>query len=175
MERQHFADRLFAAVKERGSAVVVGLDPDLSLIPAHLFPRDGSMSARQRAALGVTRFLTGILSAVADVAAAVKPQLAYFERLGPAGLEAYETIVAEAKRHGLLVIADAKRNDIAQTAWQSSLRVPGPQGRRRPGAARFEGRDGVPGGAGGKGEAGDPGGARGKGRARPRRRAARAP
>lgn len=127
MERQHFADRLFAAVKERGSAVVVGLDPDLSLIPAHLFPRDGSMSARQRAALGVTRFLTGILSAVADVAAAVKPQLAYFERLGPAGLEAYETIVAEAKRHGLLVIADAKRNDIAQTAWQYSYAYLGPR------------------------------------------------
>src|SRR5690606_3440789 len=41
-----------------------------------------------------------------------------FERLGPPGFEAYERIVACAREHGLIVIADGKRNDIAATAEQ---------------------------------------------------------
>src|SRR5690606_11755408 len=112
-----FADRLFAAVQSKESAVVVGLDPDPRFIPASLLPRSGS-GARQRLAAGVSRFLEEIVAAVASAAVAVKPQLAYFERLGPPGFEAYERIVACAREHGLIVIADGKRNDIAATAEQ---------------------------------------------------------
>ena len=47
---------------------------------------------------------------------AVKPQLACFERLGAPGWEALEQVVAIARDHGLLVIADGKRGDVPVTA-----------------------------------------------------------
>jgi orotidine-5'-phosphate decarboxylase len=57
-----------------------------------------------------------VLEAVADLVPAVKPQLAFFEQYGSAGIQAFEDTVQAAKNRGLLVIADAKRNDIASTA-----------------------------------------------------------
>jgi orotidine-5'-phosphate decarboxylase len=63
---------------------------------------------------------------------AVKPQLACFERLGAPGWEALEQVVAIARDHGLLVIADAKRGDVpvTATAYGQALvgRTPGPFG-----------------------------------------------
>lgn len=118
----NFADRLFTAVRQKGSPLVVGIDPDPALIPRSLFDRPKpDRSVREALALGVQRFAEEIISAVAPYACAVKPQLAYFERLGPAGLAAYEATVAHARQHGLLVIADGKRNDIAQTARQYAV------------------------------------------------------
>src|SRR4029077_8623029 len=58
---------------------------------------------------------------------AAKPQLACFERHGAAGWEAFEQVGDAAARAGLLVIADAKRGDIAATARayaESFLRPP---------------------------------------------------
>jgi orotidine-5'-phosphate decarboxylase len=46
----------------------------------------------------------------------VKPQLACFERLGAEGWAALEQAAAEARRAGLLVVADAKRGDVPHTA-----------------------------------------------------------
>lgn len=116
-----FGDRLFQAVQQKDSAVVVGLDPDLTLIPPELFRGVDESSSRRMAAVVVKRFLQPIIGAVADVAVAVKPQLAYFERLGPYGMEVYEELVRYAQAHDLLVITDAKRNDVPQTAWQYSI------------------------------------------------------
>jgi len=116
---QNFADRLFAAVAAKESPLVVGIDPDPRMIPPALFgrPRAGE-PMREFLARGVVRFAEAIVAAVAPHAAAIKPQLAYFERLGPAGIAAYEATVACAKACDLLVIADGKRNDIASTASQ---------------------------------------------------------
>ena len=47
---------------------------------------------------------------------AVKPQLAFFEALGSAGMAAFEQVCQYSKRAGLLVIADGKRGDIGSTA-----------------------------------------------------------
>lgn len=116
---ENFADKLFDEVRAKASPLVVGIDPDPRLIPPSLFgrPRPGE-SMRAFLARGVLRFSEAILEAVASHVCAVKPQLAYFERLGPDGLRAYELTVAHAKALGLLVIADGKRNDIASTAAQ---------------------------------------------------------
>ena len=114
----HFADRLCAAIDAKGSAVAVGLDPRPDSLPPHLL-------AECRAALGETvqavaealwRFNRGIIDAVHDVVPAVKPQLAFYERYGVAGLGAYARTAQYAKEAGLLVIADGKRNDIGSTA-----------------------------------------------------------
>jgi orotidine-5'-phosphate decarboxylase len=53
---------------------------------------------------------------VAPHAVAVKPQLAFFEALGAAGMAAFEQVCSYAHRAGLLVIADGKRGDIGSTA-----------------------------------------------------------
>ena len=83
---------------------------------------------------------------------AVKPQLACFERLGAPGWEALEQVVAIARDHGLLVLADGKRGDVPVTAaaYAQALvgRHAGPVRRRRRASAptpsprtRCSGRD----------------------------------
>lgn len=110
-----FADRLEEAIEAKGSPVCVGIDPQLELFPAPL-AHLASSASREVAAAAVLRFCDQLLDAVADVVAVVKPQVAFFERLGPPGWTALERVVASARARGLLVIADAKRGDIASTA-----------------------------------------------------------
>jgi orotidine-5'-phosphate decarboxylase len=110
-----FADRLAAAVACKESPVVVGLDPHPGLFPPAL--RDAATSRdRVAAAAAVEAFCAELLEAVADLVAIVKPQIAFFERLGPPGWSALEATVARAQKLQLLVLADAKRGDIGSTA-----------------------------------------------------------
>jgi len=97
----HFADRLAAAVEEKGASLCVGLDPDPALMPE---------------GLGVVEFCRGIVDAVADFAVAVKPQSAFFEAQGPKGWAALAEVCEHARAAGLLVLADAKRGDVPSTA-----------------------------------------------------------
>jgi orotidine-5'-phosphate decarboxylase len=98
-----FADRLAAEVARKRSQLVVGLDPQVDLMPVELRG-------------DVARFCCGLVDAVAPHAVAVKPQLAFFEALGPAGMAAFDQVCIYARRAGLLVIADGKRGDIGSTA-----------------------------------------------------------
>jgi len=98
-----FGDRVAGEVERKRSQLVVGLDPRVDLFPVELRG-------------DVARFCCGIVDAIAPHAVAVKPQLAFFEALGPAGAEAFAEICAYARRAGLLVIADGKRGDIGSTA-----------------------------------------------------------
>jgi orotidine-5'-phosphate decarboxylase len=97
----HFADRLAAAVDDKGAPLCVGIDPDPTLMPA---------------GVGVAEFCRGIVDAVAEVAVAVKPQAAFFEAQGAAGWAALVDVCEYAREAGLLVIADAKRGDVPSTA-----------------------------------------------------------
>jgi orotidine-5'-phosphate decarboxylase len=98
-----FADRLADEVERKRSQLVVGLDPNPDLLPVELRG-------------DVARFCCGIVDSVAPHAVAVKPQLAFFEALGPAGMAAFDEVCAYARRAGLLVIADGKRGDVSSTA-----------------------------------------------------------
>src|SRR5579871_4528728 len=98
-----FGDRVAVEVERKRSQLVVGLDPRPDLLPVELRG-------------DVTRFCCGIVDAVAPHAVAVKPQLAFFEALGPAGMTAFRETCNYARRAGLLVIADGKRGDIGSTA-----------------------------------------------------------
>ncbi|MDD5751276.1 MAG: orotidine-5'-phosphate decarboxylase [Candidatus Peribacteraceae bacterium] len=100
----NFADTLITATKQK-SPVCVGLDPALQKLPEGITP-DAS---------GMLAFSKGIIDAVKDVAACVKPQMAYFEVLGWEGMKAFFEVCAYAKKQDLLVIADGKRNDIGST------------------------------------------------------------
>jgi orotidine-5'-phosphate decarboxylase len=61
-------------------------------------------------------FCLRVLDIVAPLVPVVKPQCAFFEACGPAGMSALQTVLARARELGLLTILDGKRNDIAATA-----------------------------------------------------------
>ncbi len=116
---RHFADRLLDACADKNSRLVVGLDPHAGLLPKHLVENarkccEGDL--RVQMADAALRFNREIIAAVVDHAVAVKPQLALYEQWGAPGWRAYESTVQTALEHDLLVIADAKRNDIGSSA-----------------------------------------------------------
>jgi orotidine-5'-phosphate decarboxylase len=108
----HFADRLIDRVEATRSHLVVGLDPDLRELPPELLDGADDLAA---AAAAVEAFATAVIDGVADLVPAVKPQSAFFEALGSAGVAALERVEAHARGAGLLVIEDAKRGDIGNT------------------------------------------------------------
>jgi orotidine-5'-phosphate decarboxylase len=113
----NFADRLNAAIKHKQSCTVVGIDPRLSQLPAPLLEKYPNASDSLKEAADAYRdFGCRIAELVAPLVPAVKPQVAFFERLGPAGMDAYADVCAKASDLGLLVIADVKRSDIGSTA-----------------------------------------------------------
>ncbi len=103
-------DAFIYSARRRGSAVVVGLDPD----PHHL-PKE-ILECELAEAEAVREFCFGILEATGPEAAAVKLQSAYFERLGPKGMEIYADLLGAAEALELPTIADAKRGDIGPVA-----------------------------------------------------------
>jgi orotidine-5'-phosphate decarboxylase len=112
-----FGDRLAAAVAERQSQVVLGLDPD----PARLWPEavaaaPGAGTAAERAAGAVAAQCAALIEAAGPACVAAKPQLACFERLGAPGWAALAATVERARAAGLLVLADGKRGDVPVTA-----------------------------------------------------------
>ncbi len=111
----NFADRLIDAVRTKGNPCVIGLDPRIDLMPD--FIKSGRGEPRRDVVRSIiSDFHDLVIEAVADLVPLVKPQLAFFEQYGSAGIEAFEHTVAQARQRGLLVIADGKRNDISSTA-----------------------------------------------------------
>jgi len=100
-----FGARLAAAMDVHGP-LCVGIDPHESLLDAWGLPDD---------ATGLRRFALTVMEAVGGRVAAVKPQAAFFERHGSAGVAVLEEVVAAGRETGTLVIVDAKRGDIGST------------------------------------------------------------
>jgi orotidine-5'-phosphate decarboxylase len=114
----NFADRLNVAIKAKGSAICVGLDPRLEQIPMFIKEKQAGLhkGAMTIAAESILEFNRGIIDAVADLVPVVKPQVAFYEQYGYEGMRAYEETLWYARDKGLLTIADVKRNDIGSTA-----------------------------------------------------------
>ena len=109
-----FADNLIEAVREKKTPVLVGIDPRPEELPPGFldkFPGD-----RPGIAAALRTFGCGVIDVVAPLVAAVKFQSAFYEAYGPEGLGALHATVEYAKRQGLYVIFDGKRNDIGSTA-----------------------------------------------------------
>jgi orotidine-5'-phosphate decarboxylase len=100
-----FGARLAAAMDEHGP-LCVGIDPHQSLLADWGLPDDAS---------GLRSFAQAVMEAVGGRVAAVKPQAAFFERHGSAGVAVLEEVVAAGRETGTLVIVDAKRGDIGST------------------------------------------------------------
>jgi orotidine-5'-phosphate decarboxylase len=101
-----FAERLAARVACHG-ALCVGIDPS-----AELLARCGLPDSAE----GLYAFGARVLEACRGEVAVVKPQSAYFERHGSAGVAALERITQLAASLGVLVLVDGKRGDIDATA-----------------------------------------------------------
>jgi orotidine-5'-phosphate decarboxylase len=112
---EHFADRLTAALRARGNAVCVGLDPRWELLPEEIRKRHADRALGCLAA-ALEAFCLRVIDVVAPLVPVVKPQSAFFEACGPSGMVALENVLRHARRRGLLTILDGKRNDIASTA-----------------------------------------------------------
>ena len=123
----NFADRLTQKIKETGNPTVMGLDPMLDYVPASIRHQAAlaSTDPAETAGLALYLFNQQLIDAVADLIPAVKPQFAYYEQYGVPGLVALQKTIAYAKDKGLLVIADAKRNDIGSTAEAYSRAILG--------------------------------------------------
>ncbi len=110
-----FGERLLSAVKDRGNPVLVGIDPRLAQLPSALSSGIEPLDY-QAAAAAYCQFCCEVIDVVAPLVPAVKPQAAFFESLGPAGTAALAKVIDYARRCGLIVILDGKRNDIGSTA-----------------------------------------------------------
>jgi orotidine-5'-phosphate decarboxylase len=111
----HYADRLCAAVQAKGNALCVGLDPRWESLPAELRCRHGDDNLGQVAS-AFEEFCCRVVDVVAPLVPVVKPQMAFFEMCGPAGMTALQRVLRKARERGLLIVLDGKRNDIASTA-----------------------------------------------------------
>ncbi|GAC1327815.1 MAG: orotidine-5'-phosphate decarboxylase [Candidatus Dormibacteria bacterium] len=103
--RLGFTEALAASCAARASRVCVGLDPDLDALPQGF----------ERTPDDVLRFISAIIEATAQFAAAFKPNSAFYEAMGPAGMEVLQAVIA-AVPAGIPVILDAKRGDLGNTA-----------------------------------------------------------
>ena len=114
----NFADRLADKIRETGNPTVLGLDPLLDYVPETIcsYFREQCDDPALASGLALYEFNRRLIDSTADLIPAVKLQLAYYEQYGVHGLEALRQTIQYARKKGLLVIADAKRNDIGSTA-----------------------------------------------------------
>jgi len=97
--------QLFEQIRKKSSYLCIGLDTDLEKIPKHLLKADDP----------VFEFNKQIIDATHEYCVAYKPNIAFYEALGPAGwLSLQKTLEYIPK--GLFTIADAKRGDIGNTS-----------------------------------------------------------
>ena len=98
-----FADRLYEAIRERRTPVMVGLDPRYDLLPGQLRPT-GSQAGLSVRAAACAEFCRGVIDVVAPLVPIVKPQAAFFEEIGPPGVVALGQTIQYAQTKGLLVV-----------------------------------------------------------------------
>ncbi len=101
-----YFEQLGERMERLDSLLCVGLDPDRRWLPAALTGVDEPLWAWNRA----------VIEATADVAAVFKPNYAFYEAEGMEGLAALRRTIDCAHAHGVPVILDAKRGDIANSS-----------------------------------------------------------
>ena len=107
-----YLERLAARTAAVGSVLCLGLDPDPARLPAGFSPD----------VAGVERFVTLVIEAAGPSAAAIKPNLAFYEALGSEGMAALERIRARIPAD-IPVVIDAKRADIGSTAARHAVAI----------------------------------------------------
>jgi orotidine-5'-phosphate decarboxylase len=112
-----YRQRLNAVVEARGP-LCIGIDPHPTLLDAWGLPRTAS---------GLERCARSLVDAVGDLVAVFKPQSAFFETYGSAGIAVLERLLGDIRDVGAIAITDVKRGDIGSTmdAYADAYLVPG--------------------------------------------------
>ncbi|MGH6987230.1 MAG: orotidine-5'-phosphate decarboxylase [Caulobacteraceae bacterium] len=105
MRAMNFAERFFALAAER-SSLCVGIDPSRELLRAWSLSEDAE---------GLRRFDERVLEAAGDLAAVFKPQSAFYEAFGAAGMAELSRLISAIRERGALSLLDAKRGDFTST------------------------------------------------------------
>lgn len=110
-------DRLIERIRDMQNPTVAGLDPKLDYVPRFICDEAFSKYSDplEAAAAALLTFNKGLIDALCDIVPAVKPQCAYYEMYGWQGMRALYETIAYAKKKGMFVITDGKRNDIGAT------------------------------------------------------------
>ncbi len=103
----NFLDKLLMASRQQNSLLCVGLDPEPGRLPAAL--RDLPLEQ------AIVEFCHAIIEATTPYVCAFKPNIAFFEVLGPRGMYVFQEVIRAIPAH-LPVIVDAKRGDLGNTA-----------------------------------------------------------
>jgi orotidine-5'-phosphate decarboxylase len=103
----NFFDKLLAASHQQNSLLCVGLDPEPERFPVLL--------QDMPVARAVIHFCRSIIEATAPYVCAFKPNMAFFEVLGPEGMYIFQEVLQAIPKH-IPIIADAKRGDLGNTA-----------------------------------------------------------
>jgi len=98
-------EELYTSIQAKKSYLCVGLDTDLSKIPKHLLSFDDP----------IFEFNKRIIDATSDFCVAYKPNIAFYEALGPKGWESLAKTLEYIPKD-IFTIADAKRGDIGNTS-----------------------------------------------------------
>ena len=110
--------KLIQKIQKTHAPIVVGLDPMLSYVPAHIQKRafEEHGETLEGAAEAIWQFNKEIVDKTYDLIPAVKPQIAMYEQFGIPGLMAFKKTVDYCKSKDLVVIGDIKRGDIGSTS-----------------------------------------------------------
>src|SRR6266480_5310027 len=103
----NFLDKLLAVSRQQNSLLCVGLDPEQKRLPSRLH----SMPV----ARAVIYFCQAIIEVTAPYVCAFKPNIAFFEVLGPEGMYVFQKVLQAVPEH-IPIIVDAKRGDLGNTA-----------------------------------------------------------
>ena len=103
----NFLDKLLAVSRQQNTLLCVGLDPEQERLPSRL--------RNMPVTKAVTYFCQAIIEATAPYVCAFKPNLAFFEVLGPEGMYVFQNVLKEVPEH-IPIIVDAKRGDLGNTA-----------------------------------------------------------
>ena len=116
---KNFSDELVRKIAGMENPTVLGLDPKLDYIPEfikehaeQIFPEESAKAT----AKAIWLFNKALIDATYDIVPAIKVQYAYYEMYGIEALKTMLLTIRYAQKKGMLVISDAKRNDIGSTA-----------------------------------------------------------
>ena len=106
-------DSLIEKIIDMQNPTCVGLDTSFDYLPDEM---KAGVTTLDGVAERIFEFNKKLIDELKDIVPSVKVQIAYYEMYGVAGMKAFEETLKYAEEKGLIVIADAKRNDIGSTA-----------------------------------------------------------
>lgn len=106
-------DKFIERIKELDNPTVAGIDTSFDYLPEDM---KSGVKDFKSASEAVLEFNKRIIDNICDIVPCVKVQIAYYEMYGLDGMHTFSETVKYAGKKGMLVMTDAKRNDIGATA-----------------------------------------------------------